>query len=124
MSWPAARASGPVWPANGRKLFEAARLAVGFGSPKEVAKSVKANEKNPEKKVLLEWPDNALRHSFATYHLAHHKNAAELALHMGHTSPALIFAHYREVVSDKDGAAYWRLRPEPAKNVVVMRKAG
>jgi len=121
---PHAKVSGPVWPPNGRKLFEEARLAVGFGSPKEVAKSVKANEKNPEKKVLLEWPDNALRHSFATYHLAHHKNAAELALHMGHTSPALIFAHYREVVSDADGAAYWGLRPEPAKNVVARRKAG
>lgn len=121
---PHIKASGPVWPANGRKLFEAARLAVGFGSPKEVAKSVKANEKNPKKKVLLEWPDNALRHSFATYHLAHHKNAAELALHMGHTSPALIFAHYREVVSDRDGATYWSLRPEPAENVVAMQKAG
>lgn len=120
---PHAKANGPVWPANGRKLFEAARLAVGFGSPKEVAKSEKAKEKNPEKKVLLEWPDNALRHSFATYHLAHHKNAAELALHMGHTSPALIFAHYREVVCDRDGAAYWRLRPEPAKNGGAMRKA-
>ncbi len=120
---PHAKANGPVWPANGRKLFEAARLAVGFGSPKEVAKSEKAKEKNPEKKVLLEWPDNALRHSFATYHLAHHKNAAELALHMGHTSPALIFAHYREVVSDADGAAYWRLRPKPVKKLGAIRKA-
>ena len=121
---PHAKASGPVWPANGRKLFEEARLAAGFGSPKEVAKSVKANKKNPEKKVLLEWPDNALRHSYATYHLAHHKNAAELALHMGHTSTALIFAHYREVVSAADGAAYWNLRPEEADNLVVMQKAG
>src|SRR5690606_6791753 len=57
---PHTKASGPVWPANDRKLFEAARLAVGFGSPKEVAKSVKANEKNPQKRILLEWPDNAL----------------------------------------------------------------
>lgn len=119
---PHVKTSGPVWPANGRKLFEEARLAAGFGSPKEVAKSVKANGKSPEKKVLLEWPDNALRHSYATYHLAHHKNAAELALHMGHTSTALIFAHYREVVSAADGAAYWNLRPEGLQNVVAIRK--
>ena len=120
---PHARASGPVWPANGRKLFEAARVAAGFGSPAEVEKSIEANKENPEKKVLLPWPDNALRHSFASYHLTHHKDAAELALHMGHTSTALIFAHYRRVLKASDGAAYWSLRPKAPKNLVAMPKA-
>lgn len=120
---PYMKASGSLWPANGRKLFEAARLAAGFGAPAEVAESVEANRKDPAKKVLLEWPDNALRHSFATYHLAHHMDAAELALHMGHTSTALIFAHYREVVTAADGSAFWNLLPERARNVVAMPKA-
>jgi hypothetical protein len=33
---------------------------------------------------IEEWPDNALRHSFASYHLAHLKNAASTALELGH----------------------------------------
>jgi len=43
-----------------------------------------------------EWPDNALRHSFASCHLAHFKDAAVLALETGHTDSGMIFDHYRE----------------------------
>src|SRR5207247_1328906 len=38
-----------------------------------------------QRSKITQWPANALRHSFASYHLAHFKNAAELALEMGHT---------------------------------------
>ena len=44
-----------------------------------------------------EWPDNALRHSFASCHLAHFKDAAVLALETGHTDSGMIFDHYREL---------------------------
>jgi integrase len=40
---------------------------------------------------ISKWPSNALRHSYASYHLAFHQNAAALALQMGHTSQAMIF---------------------------------
>src|SRR5262249_26919647 len=33
---------------------------------------------------IADWPDNALRHSFASYHLAHFNNAAVTALQLGH----------------------------------------
>ena len=36
------------------------------------------------------WPDNCLRHSFATYHLARSKNPSLTAFQMGHTSPAMV----------------------------------
>ena len=38
----------------------------------------------------IQWPQNALRHSFASYRLAQLKNTAEVALEMGN-SPAMIF---------------------------------
>lgn len=60
---------------------------------------------------LKSWPKNALRHSFASYHLAHFKDAAALALEMGHTTTGLIFSHYREVVRPEAGAEYWSIRP-------------
>ena len=41
------------------------------------------------------------RHSYASYHLAHFGDAAQLALEMGHTSPHMIFKHCRELVTRK-----------------------
>ena len=40
---------------------------------------------------IEKWPRNGLRHSFASYHIAHFKDAAALALEMGHTTTGLIF---------------------------------
>jgi hypothetical protein len=37
---------------------------------------------------ITEWPENALRHSFASYHLAHFMNAAETAPQLGHHATA------------------------------------
>jgi len=60
---------------------------------------------------ITHWPANALRHGFASYHLAHFKNAAELALEMGHTNQQMIFDHYRQLVQPKQAARYWKLSP-------------
>ena len=49
--------------------------------------------------AISPWPANALRHSFASYHLALHKNAAATALELGHTETKTLFAHYRELVT-------------------------
>ena len=69
------------------------------------------------------WPKNGLRHSFASYYLAEHQNAAELALHLGHTSTELIFANYRELVMPLAAHEYWRISPATPRNVVAMAKA-
>ncbi len=88
---------------NLRKLMEAARGAAG----------------------VEEWPANALRHGFASYHLAHFADSAALALEMGHTDSGMIFEHYRQLVKPKEAARYWQLRPSAAagEKVVSMRAA-
>lgn len=60
---------------------------------------------------IKRWPSNALRHSYASYHLAHHQNAAALALQMGHTSQNMVFSNYREVVTREDANEYWTICP-------------
>lgn len=128
------RRSGSVWPEShqrGRKMMEAAHRATGFGSSREV-REAEAKAKNRQKSAggiatqkvqqLRKWPDNALRHSYATYHLAHHENAAALALHLGHTNTALIFAHYRRPVTKEEAATFWTITPENA-GVVAKGKA-
>jgi integrase len=72
---------------------------------------------------LMKWPPNALRHSFASYHLAHFGNAAKLALELGHTNADLIFRHYREVVTPTEAAKWWNVMPATGSNVVSMTMA-
>jgi integrase len=55
------------------------------------------------------WPDNALRHSFASYHLAHFKDVEGLALEMGHTDTKIVFQHYRELVRPSEAKAFWSI---------------
>ena len=102
---PLAQSSGPVWPSGetGRNIHEAVRRQAGFGRPgSETLAELEAGMK------LVPWPHNALRHSFASYHLAKFKNSDELALEMGHTGTALIFQHYRELARPNDADAFWR----------------
>ena len=65
-----------------------------------------------------DWPQNALRHSFGSYHLAQFKDAAALALQMGN-SPAIIFKHYRELVKPRDASSYWKITPGTGRENVV-----
>jgi integrase len=73
---------------------------------------------------LTQWPNNGLRHSFASYHLAKHQDAPRLALELGHTTPRLIFDHYRELVTPEEAECYWNIRPaKAAENIVPMEAA-
>lgn len=69
---------------------------------------------------ITEWPDNALRHSFASYHLAHFKDAAALALEMGHTDSGMIFNHYRQLVRPKEAERYWNIKPATTEKIVPL----
>jgi integrase len=75
---------------------------------------------------LVKWPQNGLRHSYASYHLAKHQNAPQLALTMGHTTPRMIFDNYREVVTPAEAERFWQIRPaRQADNVVsIAAEAG
>ncbi len=68
---------------------------------------------------IEEWPQNALRHGFASYHLAQFNNAGALALELGHTSAHLVFQHYRQLVKPKQAERYWDIEPAlPGKKVI------
>jgi integrase len=59
--------------------------------------------------ILTEWPDNCLRHSFATYHLARAKNAGLTAYQMGHTSSAMVSRVYAVPAALADWRAWWNI---------------
>ena len=101
---PVRKRRGAVVPEDFRKQFDQAR---------ETAK-------------IAEWPDNALRHSFASYHLAHFGNAATTSLQLGHHDSRITFRHYRELVKPRDGERFWNVRPaatEKGKIVAIEARA-
>jgi integrase len=96
---PLQQLKGPVAPQeNFRELFDAAREAAG----------------------ITQWPVNALRHSYGSYHLARFNDVNALALEMGN-SPEMIFNHYRELVTPSSATAYWSIAPaRRARKIVSM----
>ncbi|MCB1090845.1 MAG: tyrosine-type recombinase/integrase [Verrucomicrobiae bacterium] len=100
---------GNLWPKNGRKLFEAAKRAAGFGGDR--SESQVTHPARP-------WPRNGLRHCYASYHLARYRNPAELVLNLGHHDDAdTLFNHYRGLVKPSDADAYWSITPVTATNM-------
>lgn len=57
------------------------------------------------------WPQNVTRHSFVSYHLAEFQSAGKTALEAGHTE-AMLFAHYRELVTTQEAGKFWAIRPK------------
>jgi integrase len=106
---PFEKSNGPVAPSADIGYFDELRQSVA------------------EKVGITKWPGNALRHSFASYHIAHFKDAPRLALEMGHTTTYLIFSHYRALVRSVRAAEYWQIipfsRPELATIYAFMPTA-
>jgi len=56
-------------------------------------------------------PGNVLRHSFATYHVACHKDAARTAVILCHSSPKMLYAHYKGRATEAEGRAWFAIMP-------------
>ena len=68
---------------------------------------------------LAKWPQNVCRHSFASYHLAKWRNAQETALQLGHATTAMLFRHYREVVTEQEAEAFWSIFPGDISGALI-----
>jgi integrase len=94
---PYSKMKGPVVPAGARK---------------KLARIRKAAE-------LARWPNNGLRHSFASYRLAAIHDAPRVSAELGHTSPQMLYSTYREVVTPDEAERYWKIAPA-TENVVAF----
>ncbi len=56
-------------------------------------------------------PGNILRHSFCSYHVALHRDAAKTAVLMQHTKPATLYRHYKGMARQADGERYFKILP-------------
>jgi integrase len=99
---PYAGLSGPACPRGDayHSRLQKARLAAA----QELEKAkIPADE-------LRDWPQDGMRHTFASMHYAHFKHAAETAEQMGHAGGLRVFfRHYRNRVKPLEARAFWQL---------------
>ena len=71
--------------------------------------------KGIDAKIILP-PKNALRHSFATYHVAWKRNFQDTALIMSHRGTAILFNHYKGNTSKEEAEKYFNIYPADHMN--------
>lgn len=74
---------------------------------------------------LSEWPNNALRHSFASHAAAMYEDFSKVAAWLGHArDPRLLVARYRHAVAKDEGNAWFMVLPtDPPKAKKAAKKA-
>lgn len=84
---------------------------------------------NKEKKAAFEraglkLKGNILRHSFCSYHIAHHQDAAKTAVLMQHSNQSMIYRHYKGMAMRADAAGYFAIMPGAPAPAVALRRRG
>lgn len=120
--------SGDIAKANGRRIIAMQSNLVAWLTP-FVGRTGKVFEPRADerthayaKRLGIEWKPNALRHSFISYLVAKSKNLPAVALEAGN-SVAIINRHYRELVTEGGGKAWFAITPDGPANVVAMKGA-
>ena len=91
--WAHKRADGEmICPANWLHHWRDLRRAAGWDSPAH------------------RWPQDALRHTFASYHLSYFRSFAELQLEIGHRDATLLRTRYVDQRPVVNAEAFWGTR--------------
>jgi integrase len=111
---PHSSTDGPIAPGDMARRYDYKRVLASL--------AIRDDEGNVTK--TFTFPSNAARHSFGTYHLFHFRNAGETALQLGHKSnPAMLHEHYKNPAVEKHAAAFWKILPTAAKNVISINQS-
>jgi integrase len=70
---------------------------------------------------LVRWPNNGLRHSFASYRLAAIHDPPRVSTELGHTSSQMLYSTYRELVRPEEAERYWKIVPAEEEKVVAFQ---
>ena len=57
------------------------------------------------------WGHDIMRHSFASYHLAHHGSPDRTAHELDHRDTQMLYRHYRQLVTRESAEGFWAIRP-------------
>ena len=61
--------------------------------------------------AMVNWGHDIMRHTFASYHLAHYCSPDKTAHELGHRDTKMLYRHYRRVVSRNCALEFWKINP-------------
>jgi integrase len=70
----------------------------------------------------VRWIHNGLRHGFGSHRLAVLKDAAQVAHELGNTE-RIVHRHYKELVTESQGKAWFAIMPKAPANIVSIKAA-
>jgi integrase len=109
---PVARKRGPVSLHGDSYWTRLQRIRERAATALEQKKTVATN--------LRSWPQDGLRHTYASMHYAAFKNAADTAEQLGHGGNLrTFFRHYRNRVREVDAKLFWEIRPSASDASLV-----
>ena len=124
---PYAKANGPLWPPNQKKLIGRIYALAGFKinptylnckTHKVLAPLLKDSNSASRPSTI----DNGLRHSGLTYHLRLTNHDGETAL-WGGNSPKMIHDQYKGLKTKQQARDYWAILPDGSdRNTVLADK--
>ena len=63
------------------------------------------------REVIENWPHDAMRHSYASYHFAMYRDVGLTAKNLGHPNPTLLRKHYNNAVTRSEAKRFWSIAP-------------
>lgn len=105
--------SGAIWPKKerARDLWTLARVRAGYGpffTDFQPARDAQLDAKGRPRKDLREWPDNALRRSAISYHLAKTNDLGVVSYQAGN-SPSVVRKHYNGLALPQEAAEFYAI---------------
>ena len=63
------------------------------------------------REVIENWPHDAMRHSYASYHFAMYRDVGLTAKNLGHPNPTLLRKDYNNAVTGFEAERFWAITP-------------
>ena len=60
---------------------------------------------------IVPWPQDGMRHSYASYWMTIHRDEDQCRDNMGHRTKEQLFTHYRQHTTEAEAQAFWTVRP-------------
>ena len=72
---------------------------------------------------ITPWPQDGMRHSYASYWMAVHRDEDKCRDNMGHRTKDQLVKHYRKHMTEEQARAFWALTPDSVAKITPINTA-
>jgi integrase len=76
---------------------------------------------NARDKAGVRWPNDIMRHTYGSYHVAENQDPGKTMLQMGHKNMQTLLDHYVDARTKDDASEFWSITPANAKGAKLIK---